>query len=84
MKKLIYFSTPYCGPCRMFGPIMEQVKAQGIPVEKINPEQVPALAVAYGVRSVPTVVVVNSNGEKVDSFTGAKSLEEVVSLYKNS
>lgn len=84
MKKLLYFSTAWCGPCKQFAPIMEQAAAQGVQIEKIDPEQQPAIASSYNIRSVPTVVLVDANGQKISSFTGTKPLNEVVSFYKNT
>ena len=36
MKQLWYFSAPWCGPCKMFGPTMDRVASQGIPVKKLT------------------------------------------------
>jgi thioredoxin-like negative regulator of GroEL len=46
----------------MFGPVMDRISQSGIPVEKINVDTAPAVAAAYNVRSVPTVVLVNASG----------------------
>jgi thioredoxin-like negative regulator of GroEL len=84
MKKLIYISAEWCGPCKMFGPIMNQVAASGIKVEKIDVDKAPQVAAAYNVRSVPTVVCVDASGNQLAKFTGVKSLDAVVAFYKNS
>ena len=81
MKKFIYFSAPWCGPCRMFGPIMDRVSQSGIPVEKINVDSAPQVAAAYNVRSVPTTILVDSQGEEISRFVGAKSEAEVKQIY---
>jgi len=81
MKKFIYFSAPWCGPCRMFGPVMDRINASGIPVEKINVDSAPATAAAYNVRSVPTTILVDSQGEELSRFVGAKSEADVRSIY---
>ena len=36
MKKILYFSAPWCGPCKQFGPIMDRISQTGILVEKVN------------------------------------------------
>jgi len=56
--KYLYFSAPWCGPCRMFGPIMEQV-SQEIPVQKVNVDEDTNLSMKYSVRAVPTVVLID-------------------------
>jgi len=70
MKKILYFSAPWCGPCQMFGPVMEQI-GQIVPVEKINVDDNPTLAATYNVRSVPTTIILRDNQE-VQRFVGAK------------
>lgn len=70
MKKILYFSAPWCGPCTMFGPVMEQI-GQIVPVEKINVDDNPTLAATYNVRSVPTTIILRDNQE-VQRFIGAK------------
>jgi len=70
MKKILYFSAPWCGPCQMFGPVMEQI-SQVVPVEKINVDENSALAATYNVRSVPTTIILKDNKE-VSRFVGAK------------
>ena len=80
MKQFIYFSAPWCGPCRMFGPVMDRVAASGIPVQKVNVDENRELAMQYGVMSVPTTVLVE-NGQVVTRFVGAKSEAEVKQIY---
>jgi|DEB0MinimDraft_10_1074344.scaffolds.fasta_scaffold24613_4 thioredoxin 1 len=79
--KLLYFSAPWCGPCKMFGPIMEKVQASGVPVEKVNVDEDQDLSIKYEIRNVPTVVKINPKGEVVDKFTGAKSQQDVINFY---
>ena len=80
MKQFIYFSAPWCGPCRMFGPVMDRVASSGIPVQKVNVDENRELAMQYGVMSVPTTVLVE-NGQGVTRFVGAKSEAEVKQIY---
>lgn len=80
MKQFIYFSAPWCGPCRMFGPVMDRVAASGIPVQKVNVDENKELAMQYGVMSVPTTVLVE-NGQVVTRFVGTKSEVEVKQIY---
>ena len=46
--KLIYFSAPWCGPCRQLGPIMDEV-AQQVTVQKVNVDNSPGMASHYGI-----------------------------------
>ena len=84
MKKILYFSAPWCGPCKQFGPIMDRISQTGILVEKVNVDNVPALAAAYNVRSVPTVVVVDRSGNEINRSVGMLSESQVRQLFNQS
>lgn len=60
---------------------MDKVSASGIPVEKVNVDSAPATASAYNVRSVPTTILVDSQGEELKRVVGAVSEAEVKKLY---
>jgi len=81
MKKIFYFTAPWCGPCRMLGPTMDQV-AQTIPVEKINIDYEIDRAKAANVMSVPTVVL-TENGQEIRRFVGARSYQDVMNFINN-
>ena len=80
MKQPWYFSAPWCGPCKHFGPTMDRIEARGISVNKINVDYTPDVVTKYGVKSVPTVILVE-NGQEVKRFTGAKSEQDVIDFY---
>ena len=84
MKKILYFSAPWCGPCKQFGPIMDRISQTGILVEKVNVDNAPAVAAAYNVRSVPTVIVVNSTGNEIGRSVGMVSESQVRQLYNQN
>jgi thioredoxin 1 len=80
MKKLLYFSTPECGPCKVFKPVMEQVANQ-VPVTFIN-ANTSQMSSEYGILSVPTVLLME-NGMEKSRFIGARPLEQVLNFYHN-
>jgi thioredoxin-like negative regulator of GroEL len=84
MKKILYFSAPWCGPCKQFGPVMDRISQTGILVEKVNVDNAPAVAAAYNVRSVPTVIVVNSTGNELGRSVGMLSESQVRQLYNQN
>ena len=84
MKKILYFSAPWCGPCKQFGSIMDRISQTGILVEKVNVDNVPALAAAYNVRSVPTVVVVDRSGNEINRSVGMLSESQVRQLFNQN
>ena len=80
MKQLFYFSAEWCVPCQTLGPIMDQVSTQ-IPVQKINIDYEADITSKYGVKSIPTVVLVE-NGQEVRRFTGARSFQQVLDFIQ--
>lgn len=79
MKKILYFSAAWCGPCKMLGPIMESLSGQ-INYQKIDVDQNQDLSIQYGVRNIPTLVLVE-NGEAVRRLTGLQTKEAILSFY---
>jgi thioredoxin 1 len=70
--KYLYFTASWCRPCQTLKPVMEQV-SKTIPVTKIDVDTDAQTVSDYGVRSVPTVILVK-NGREVKRFTGVQSL----------
>ena len=77
MKTMKYFSATWCGPCKTFKPVMNEISGEGHSVEFIDIDQSQDLAQKYNVRSVPTVVV-EENGGEIDRIIGAVSKEQIV------
>jgi len=69
----VLFSAVWCGPCRTFGPLLQRVTAAlGLELAKVDVDASPELAARYGVRSVPTLLVLRA-GEVVARSTGTMS-----------
>ena len=79
MKKILYFSAAWCGPCKMLGPIMESLSGQ-INYEKIDVDNNQDLSIQYGVRNIPTLVLVE-NGEAVGRLTGLQTKDQILNFY---
>ncbi|MEN9527252.1 MAG: hypothetical protein RLY56_1203 [Pseudomonadota bacterium] len=78
---LVDFWAPWCGPCRMLGPVLDQLAAStpGVKVVKLNTDEEPEVAGAYAIRSIPAVKLFK-NGQVVDEFVGAQPLGAVKSF----
>ena len=60
MKKVIRFTASWCGPCKMLAKTLEEVNTN-VPIEVIDIDENPAVAAEFGIRSVPTLVIVEEN-----------------------
>lgn len=70
---LVDFWAPWCGPCRMVAPIVEEVASQyegQVKVVKLDTDKNPSIASQYGIRSIPTLIVFKG-GQQVDLVVGA-------------
>ncbi len=81
MSRVLYFTAPWCSPCKALGPIMEGLGSQ-MPYQKINIDEDNELSLRYSVRSVPTLIKVDSNGNQLgDRLVGLANQQEIKNWY---
>jgi thioredoxin 1 len=84
MLTIKYFTAAWCGPCKMFGPIVDKVKADtGINIQKIDVDNNKDMAIQYGVMSVPTLIF-EREGTVVYRRTGVTSYNELITIIDRS
>lgn len=82
---LVDFWAPWCGPCRMLGPVIEELaqewSGKGVKIGKVNVDEESVLAGGYGVMSIPTLIFFK-NGKVVNQMMGAQSKEKIETELK--
>src|SRR6476619_6593402 len=76
---VVDFWAPWCGPCRMVSPVIEQLArelAGKVVFGKVNVDENRTVAVAFGIQSIPTIAILK-NGKAIDGFVGAASKSQM-------
>ena len=80
-KVLVDFWASWCGPCRMVGPILDETAEEqdAVKICKVNVDEQPELAQAFGVMSIPTLCVIEG-GKLVGQAVGARPKSDILAL----
>ena len=80
MKKILYFSAVWCGPCQTLGPIMESLKGD-INYQKIDVDNNQDLSMQYGVRNIPTLILLDETGEVKGRKVVLQTKQDILNFY---
>ena len=79
MRKILYFTAAWCAPCKALSPVMDSLQGQ-INFDKIDVDTNTDLSAQYGVRGVPSLVLVE-NGNEIGRLVGAQTKETILNFY---
>ena len=77
MKTAKYFSATWCGPCKQFKPIMQELSDEGYDIEFIDGDENKEVAIEYKIRSIPTTVI-EKDGKEINRLVGVRSKGEMI------
>ena len=81
-KGMLFFNAPWCEPCKVLKPVMDQIKKEGIAVKSINTEYDAMNTEKYQVKSIPLLVLTDLNGNEIKRIqAGGWTKEQVLTWF---
>ena len=78
---LVDFWAPWCGPCRILGPMIAEIaeEEKDVKVAKVNVDEDPSLAAMFGIRGIPTVILFK-DGKPVEQIVGLRAKQDFLAM----
>lgn len=77
---VIYLSADWCGPCKMFKPVVQQVSQEsGVPVHYVNVDYDTSFTEKYNIKSIPTIIILDGSGQVLFQNSGVMSRDQLLS-----
>jgi thioredoxin 1 len=83
MKKILYFSASWCGPCKQLGPVMDKLNSEGINIQKIDVDNNQGPSITYSVRNIPCLILVDGGGNEIKRLVGNQTANNIKNWYNN-
>ena len=83
-KGILFFNAPWCEPCGVLKPVMEQLSREGIKIKSINTEYDASNSEKYQVKSIPTLILTDMGGQEIKrTQAGGWTKEQVLNWFNN-
>ena len=82
-KGILYFSAPWCEPCKQLGPVIDSLISEGINVKKVNTDYDVSLVEKYNVKNVPTLILTDLQGNEIKRTSSGNQTRKQLKEWYN-
>jgi thioredoxin 1 len=83
-KGILFFNAPWCEPCQVLKPVMDQIARNGMHIKSINTEYDAAMTEQYQIKSIPTLILTDLNGNEIKrTQAGGWTKEQVLNWFNS-
>ena len=82
-KGILYFSAPWCEPCKQLGPIINSLISEGINIKKVNTDYDVSLVEKYNIKNVPTLILTDLQGNEIKRTSNGNQTRQQLKEWYN-